>query len=41
MRADGIFYSRDDIAEILGYGPAKAYRIIRELNMELQAQGYQ
>lgn len=40
MRADAIFYNRDDIADILGYGRAKAYRIIRELNMELEAKGY-
>lgn len=40
MRADAIFYNRDDIADILGYGRAKAYRIIRELNAELEAQGY-
>ena len=40
MRADAIFYNRDDIADILGYGRAKAYKIIRELNAELEAQGY-
>lgn len=40
MRADAIFYNRDDIADILGYERAKAYKIIRELNAELEAQGY-
>lgn len=40
MRADAIFYNRDDIADILGYGRAKAYKVIRELNAELEAQGY-
>lgn len=40
MRADAIFYNRDDIADILGYGRAKAYKIIRELNAELEAKGY-
>lgn len=40
MRADAIFYNRDDIADILGYGRAKAYRVIRELNAELEAKGY-
>lgn len=39
MRADSIFYGRDEVAEILGYKSAKAYRVIRELDMELQAQG--
>lgn len=41
MRADSIFCGRDEVAEILGYKSAKAYKIIRELNTELEAQGYQ
>ena len=40
MRADSIFYGRDEVAEILGYKSGKAYKIIRELNAELEAQGY-
>lgn len=41
IRADSIFFGRDEVAEILGYKGAKAYKIIRELNTELEAQGYQ
>lgn len=37
---NSIFYGRDEVAEILGYKSAKAYKIIRELNAELEAQGY-
>lgn len=40
MRVDSIFYGRDEVAEILGYKSGKAYKIIRELNAELEAQGY-
>lgn len=40
MRADAIFYNRDDIADILGYGCSKAYKVIRELNAELEAKDY-
>ena len=40
MRADSIFFGRDEVAEILGYKGAKAYKVIRELNTELEAQGY-
>ena len=40
MRADSIFYTRDDVAEILGYKIGKAYKVIRELNAELEAKGY-
>ena len=40
MRADSIFYGRDEVAEILGYKGAKAYKVIRELNAELEAKGY-
>ena len=37
---DSIFYGRDEVAEILGYKSGKAYKIIRELNAELEAKGY-
>ena len=37
---DSIFYGRDEVAEILGYKIGKAYKVIRELNAELEAQGY-
>ena len=37
---DSVFYGRDEVAEILGYKSGKAYKIIRELNAELEAQGY-
>lgn len=34
------FLTADDICEILGIGKQKAYKIIREINNELKAQGY-
>lgn len=30
MRADGIFYGRDEVAEILGYKSAKAYKEVNK-----------
>lgn len=37
---DSIFYGCDEVAEILGYKSGKAYKVIRELNAELEAKGY-
>ncbi|MBE6026666.1 MAG: helix-turn-helix domain-containing protein [Clostridiales bacterium] len=34
------FLRADEIAEILDVSPSYAYRLIRELNMELDAKGY-
>lgn len=30
MRADSIFYGRDEVAEILGYKSAKAYKEVNK-----------
>lgn len=35
-----IYYTADDIAEILGASKSKAYKIIQELNKELKKQNY-
>ncbi|KIN79880.1 TrmB family transcriptional regulator [Clostridium botulinum] len=34
------FYRVDDVAEILDISISKAYRIIRQLNKELEQKGY-
>lgn len=37
---DKIFLDADNIAEMLGVSKGFAYKIIRQLNSELKAQGY-
>ncbi|ERK50115.1 hypothetical protein HMPREF1552_01511 [Leptotrichia sp. oral taxon 879 str. F0557] len=34
------FYFVDDICKILGFSKSEAYKIIRELNAELEKKGY-
>lgn len=34
------YYSAKDVQEILGVGQSFAYKIIRELNLELKQKGY-
>lgn len=40
MKNTDLFYTYEDVCEILSVSRNKAYEIIRELNKELQAQGY-
>ena len=40
MKNTDLFYTYEDVCEILSISRNKAYEIIRELNKELQAQGY-
>jgi len=35
-----IFISAQEVAEMLGISKSKAYRIVRELNEELEAKGF-
>ena len=35
-----LYYTANDIQEILDISRAKAYRIIKELNQELRSKGY-
>lgn len=35
-----LYYTANDIQEILDISRAKAYRIIKELNLELKSKGY-
>ena len=35
-----VFYSAQEVAEILGVSRTKAYKIVKELNIELQAKGF-
>ncbi len=35
-----IFYNVGDVAEMLSVSRSHAYKIIRELNLELQGKGY-
>lgn len=35
-----IYYSAKDIATMLGASASKAYEIIRQLNLELEDEGY-
>ena len=34
------YYTASDVEEILGVSQAQAYRIIKQLNEELEAKGY-
>lgn len=34
-----IFYFADDVMNILGFSRSKSYKVIRQLNKELEAQG--
>lgn len=40
MSVTKIFYNADDIAEILAVSKPTAYRIIKNLNLELNEKGY-
>ena len=35
-----VFYTAQEVAEILGVSRTKAYKIIKELNIELREKGY-
>jgi hypothetical protein len=35
-----LFYQKDDICQILGIADTKAYKIIKQLNAELEKSGY-
>ena len=39
MSANKNFLTAEDVAEFIGVSVSTAYRIIREMNMELKAQG--
>lgn len=39
MRTD-LFYTKKDVMNIMKVAPSTAYRVIKELNEELQAKGY-
>lgn len=36
-----IYYTANEVAELMGVVPQTAYRVIRKLNDELQAKGYE
>ena len=38
--AQCLYYTASEVMEILGVSRAKAYRVVKELNKELAAQGY-
>ena len=40
MKNTDLFYTYEDVCEILSVSRNKAYEIIRKLNNELKAQGY-
>ena len=35
-----VFYTAQEVAEILGVSRTKAYKIVKELNLELKANGF-
>lgn len=35
-----IYYTADDVAEMLGVSTSQAYKVIKSLNVELEAQNY-
>lgn len=35
-----VYYSAAEIAQMLGVSMGKAYKILREMNQELEAKGY-
>lgn len=35
-----VFYSAQEVAELIGCSPSKAYEIIRKMNAELEKGGY-
>ena len=35
-----VFYSAQEVAELIGCSPSKAYEIIRKMNAELEKEGY-
>lgn len=40
MKTNELFMSATEISEVTGMSEAYAYKIIRELNKELEAKGY-
>lgn len=40
MAQNCLYYTANEVQEMLGVSRAKAYKIIRELNGELSAKGY-
>lgn len=40
QRVNSRFYTAKEVAEMLGVSSAKAYQIIKKLNMELSEKGY-
>lgn len=38
--AQSLYYTVNEVMEILGVSRAKAYKVVKELNEELAAQGY-
>lgn len=38
--AQCLYYTANEVMEILGVSRAKAYKVVKELNKELAAQGY-
>lgn len=40
IMAQSLYYTANEVMEILGVSRAKAYKVVKELNMELAAQGY-
>ena len=37
---NSVFYTAQEVAEILGVSRTKAYKIVKELNIELREKGY-
>ena len=37
---NSVFYTAQEVAEILGVSRTKAYKIVKELNLELREKGY-
>lgn len=37
---ESLFYSALEVAEILGVSRTKAYKIVKQLNLELQEKGF-
>jgi len=35
-----LYYTADEIGQMIGVGRTKSYRIVRQLNTELEAKGY-
>ena len=37
--ARDVFYFVDDVSRLTGFSPSKSYKIIKQMNKELEAQG--